>query len=210
MINIITEKYLTKEETERYSKYNIVHTRDQEVNMYRVIAMSTQVGFILHGYYQNTLKQIYYALAKNKKVQVRDTDGTIYNIKSYEAFNSSKLIAKYHAAKKEYIAKLELKKEASNIQDLLQYVNLNKVPEDLDFILRQYSYNYDIMYSEKEDMQTKLRDYIQIKYYLEHDIPFDNIKATNPMDEAMFNVTSFGNESYMEDHIYKNGGSYAK
>ena len=90
--------------------------------------------------------------------------------------------------------------------------------EELDNFIRTFGYLYqlDVDYSNR---MSKLQTYYQLKWYLEHDIPYVNeplsidIDDEQMFDRSMFKipsyeepieVISFGDQTYLEDFIYKN------
>ena len=102
---------------------------------------------------------------------------------------------------------------------IVEEFNAKEIPndEELSTYLSTFAplYQVDVDYTDKINM---LKSYYQIEWYLDNDIPYVNeVKGINPDDELMFEgikfktfyeepieIESFGNETYLEDYIYKN------
>lgn len=87
--------------------------------------------------------------------------------------------------------------------------------EELDNYVNAFAYLYDIGV-DMTDTIDKLRAYKQIQFYQDNEIPYINERVISPDSEPMFagkfniqyeepiEVISFGNETYLDDFVYKN------
>lgn len=79
----------------------------------------------------------------------------------------------------------------------LEYPELRNITdEEMDLIIHNYAPLFQ-MRVDYDDPLEKMRAYIQLKFYIDHEFKPDVI----PADEEM--VITFGNELYFEDLIYK-------
>ena len=86
---------------------------------------------------------------------------------------------------------------------VLDYFN-QKIPEDLDIILSNFAKLYDIDV-DYDSLESKLLAYASIKYYLDNNIEYSrDILGHMPDEDPIFECISFGDETYLEDMIYKN------
>lgn len=140
------------------------------------------------------------------------------------------LLLEYEAKKQEYLDNLQREKNRIKQEELLSKYKYNDRPEDLDIFVSIFSrlYNYDVDLS--NDIE-KLICYNQLKTYIELDIPYlidstpDSIEAQQLMRSGCIDINeqdilpselfldipydipveveSFGNQTYLEDTIYK-------
>ena len=76
-----------------------------------------------------------------------------------------------------------------------------------DLVLKPDINTYSRLYEVDNDgtLESKLRAYMSIQYYLTHNIEYSrDILGRTPEEETMFDCISFGDETYMEDYIYQN------
>lgn len=218
-MKIISEYTLTKDEIKKYRSkgYEIYYGNETfKINQ------GESVGFLLDTLYKSTIDLItslLYRRYKKSKITIKYKD-KIYKLRtitdwsySYKDPKLGKTITEEHIILKdyklkraEYFVNLKQKKDATRINNLL--VNLdNKIPEDLDKLLEAFTglYDIEIGYGTEFELEDKLRAYISIKWYLDNDIEYiRDILGYLPTEEKMFETTSFGNETYLEDFIYKN------
>ena len=227
---VLSEYKLTQEEIKTYHDkgYRVAYIYQSPV-----IAPKESVGFLLETLYTSTINLIETLLFKGHRVTLKFEDKT-YTLNHLDEWkytyqsDSDQLKQKTY---KHYVYQIYLdkrneyfeRKKASKLKEQYQiiYENFNNdLPNDieLDLFIKTFAYLYqvDVDYS---DRLSKLIIYHQLKYYLEHDIPYVNEPHSIDIeDEPMFKPSmfkippyeepieeiSFGNLNYFEDFIYKN------
>lgn len=114
------------------------------------------------------------------------------------------VLSEYYNKRAEYKEHHELVKANESMSILLDYFN-NKIPDDLDTMLSTFArlYQLDIDY---DSLDSKLRAYMNIKFYLDNNIEYCNdIIGVNPTEESRFEVTMYGDIEYLEDVAYREG-----
>ena len=228
---VISERQLTNDEIKNYKAkgYRVAYGYENPN-----IKPNESVGIILDVMYKSTMDLIDSLLFRNHKVTIK-YEGTSYTLKSLNEWKKSyqsdkdslKMTFECHPIYRQYLDKRNEYFEMRKTQGLKQqyeiiyeHIDRESIPNDdeLDNFLRTFGYLYqvDIDYT---DRLSKLYAYMQLKWYLEHDIPYVNEPLSiNIDDEPMFNelqfkippyeepieVISFGDQTYFEDFIYKN------
>ena len=193
------------------------------------IGRTEAVGFILDTLYKSTMDLINDLLYWHHNIILK-YHGDTYKLNTLEEWKHSyqsdkdmlKTTVKYHPIyqiyldkRREYFEAEKLKEERIKYGEIAEYLKSIPSDEELDSFVKTFSYLYqlDVDMTSKTD---KLKAYAQINYYLEHDIEYVNEpQSISPDDEPMFKfeyqetetpieVTSFGDETYLEDYVYKN------
>lgn len=196
------------------------------------IGSKESVGILLDTLYKPTIDLIERLLYFKHKVTLKFED-QVYKLHSLDewkyTYQSDKdtlhtasykhpILIEYQRRKKEYFEHREIK--ILEDQYAVIYEDYVDIPDDqeLESFVRTFAYLYqvDVNYKDRLDL---IRAYYQLKYYLDNDIPYSNEPHAISIDEEpMFNssqfkspeyqdeisVESFGNETYLEDYIYKN------
>ena len=210
-MKVISEYKLTQEQIKQY--------RDKGYEVYYgyenpSIKPGESVGFLLDTMYKSTIDTIEKLLHRKTKsnITIKYEDKT-YNIsvpnewshKFYEDNHwitiEHPILSIYKEKRSDYFEQKQIAKDKDTTNYVLNYFH-NEVPEDLDIILNNFSRLYEVTY--EDNLQSKLLAYASIKYYLENDIEYSkDVMGCNPDEEPMFECISFGDETYLEDMIYK-------
>lgn len=210
-MKVISEYKLTQEQIKQY--------RDKGYEVYYgyenpSIKPGESVGILLDTMYTSTINLIENLLHRKTKsnITLKYKDKT-YNIsvpnewthKYYEDNHwitiEHPILTMYKEKRADYFEQKQIEKDKENTEYVLEYFH-NVLPQDLDVILDNFSKLYEVTY--EDNLQSKLLAYASIKYYLENDIEYSkDIMGCNPDEEPMFECISFGDESYLEDMIYK-------
>ena len=210
-MKVISEYKLTQEQIKQY--------RDKGYEVYYgyenpSIRPGESVGILLDTMYTSTINLIENLLHRKTKsnITLKYKDKT-YNIsvpaewshKYYEDNHwitiEHPILTMYKEKRTEYFEQKQIEKDKENTNYVLNYFH-NQIPEDLDVILNNFSRLYEVTY--EDNLQSKLLAYASIKYYLENDIEYSkDIMGVNPDEEPVFECISFGDETYLEDMIYK-------
>lgn len=213
-MKVISEYKLDKEQIKIY--------RDKGYEVYYgyenpVIKSGESVGFLLDTLYPNTIDTITSLLHRKHKSKISiEYNGKKYLITnpvewkaSYYNSDTRKwerelhpVLEEYYTKRKEYTEAIKLTKEKEELNYILDYFN-QEIPEDLDLILDNFARLYEIEV-DKSSLQSKLLAYASIKFYLDNDIEYSrDILGQDPTEELMFDTVSFGDETYLEDTLYK-------
>lgn len=228
---VISEYRLTDEEIKTYKNkgYRFAYGYENPV-----IKPKESVGILLSTMYKSTMDLIDNLLFKNHIVTIKYEDES-YILRtsddwkrSYQSDKDSlKMTFECHPVYRKYLDKRAEYFEQRKVQGIKQqyeiiydYIEPNSLPNDdeLDEFIRTFGYLYqiDINYT---DRLSKLYAYIQLKWYIDNDIPyvneplsiaiedepmFSNMKFQIPPYEPPIEEISFGDQTYFEDFIYKN------
>lgn len=199
-----------------------------------VIKPKESVGILLDTMYKPTMDLIDTLLFRKHTVTIKykDMTATLSSLdewkRSYQSETDSlKMTFECHPIYKIYLdkkAEYYEARKAANIRDrfdlVYSYIGTSNIPEDaeLDNFISAFAHLYqvDVDYM---DRLSKLTAYIQIKWYLDNDIPYVNEPMSISLDdEPMFRdlrfkippfeppieEISFGDATYFEDFVYKN------
>lgn len=210
-MKVISEYKLNQEQIKQY--------RDKGYEVYYgyenpSIKPGESVGILLDTMYTSTINLIENLLHRKTKsnITLKYKDKT-YNIsvpdewshKFYEDNHwvtvEHPILTIYKEKREDYFTQKQIEKDKESTDYVLNYFH-NQIPQDLDVILDNFSRLYEVTY--EDNLQSKLLAYASIKYYLENDIEYSrDIMGCNPDEETMFECISFGDETYLEDMIYK-------
>ena len=229
---IVISEYLLDEET--IKAYKDRGYRFAYGNEHPYIKPRESVGILLDTMYKSTMDLIDTLLFRKHTVTLKydDETYTLSNLdewkKSYQSDEDSlKMTFECHPIYKiyldkraEYFATKKAEKIEKQYDTVYDYIDRKDIPNDdeLDNFLRTFGYLYqvDVDYT---DRLSKLYTYIQLKWYLEHDLPYANEPMSIDVDdEPMFSTIqfkippfeppieeiSFGDATYFEDFVYKN------
>ena len=227
---VISERPLTDDEIKsfRAKGYRIAYGYENPVIKY-----NESVGIILDVMYKSTMDLIDSLLYRHHRVTIK-YEGSSYTLESIDEWKKSyqsdkdslKMTFECHPIYRQYLDKRNEYFERRKTQGIRQqyeiiydYIDRDEIPNDdeLDNFLRTFGYLYqvDVDYT---DRLSKLYAYMQLKWYLENDIPYVNEPLSIAIeDEPMFNknmfvkipweepieVISIGKEALFEDLIYK-------
>ena len=210
-MKVISEYKLTQEQIKQY--------RDKGYEVYYgyenpSIKPGESVGFLLDTMYKSTIDTIEKLLHRKTKSNITiKYENKTYNIsvpnewshKYYEDNHwvtiEHPILSIYKEKRSDYFEQKQIAKDKDTTNYVLNYFH-NEVPKDLDTILNNFSRLYEVTY--EDNLQSKLLAYASIKYYLENDIEYSkDVMGFNPDEEPMFECISFGDETYLEDMIYK-------
>ena len=214
-MKVISEYKLTQEQIKEYrNKGYEVYYGYEKPN----IKSGESVGFLVSTLFNTTMDTINTLLHRKIKSKITIKYGDkIYNIstpdewqkKWYEAKDhkwykyTHPILEEYYSKRTEYFEQQKLDKEKIKMKTVLEYFN-QEIPEDLDIILNNFAKLYDIDV-DYESLRSKLLAYASIKYYLDNDIEYSrDILGHSPDEEPIFECISFGDETYLEDMLYKN------
>lgn len=213
-MKVISEVKLTKEQIANYVEkgYEVYYGYE---NPY--IKQGESVGFILDTMYKSTIDTIISLLYRKHKSKITILyEGKTYTLSTpYDWQHSYKennkwykiqhpILQIYLSKRNEYFEKLDLETAKNKTEIILEYFE-HKVPDDLEQFVKAFAplYEIDVDYQSLDD---KLKAYASIQYYLENDIPYSKeVKGIDDSEEAMFETISFGDLTYLEDMIYKEG-----
>ena len=112
------------------------------------------------------------------------------------------ILEAYLGKRAEYFEQLALKKAKDSTSIMLEYFK-EEIPNDLEQFLRAFAplYDVDVDYESTDSM---LRAYANIKFYIDNGIEYSkDIIGQEPGEGNPFEVISFGDDTYLEDYIYK-------
>ena len=218
-MKVISEYKLDKEQIKEYRNKNYEVYYGYEKYS---IKPGESVGILIDNMYTSTINLIEGLLHRKTKSRI-----TIkYKEKTYSISTPDEWLFKYYDDKKrrwcriihpileeyylkrnEYNEQKEITKAKEITNTLLEHLD-NKIPEDLDNLLSTFAPLYDIQI-DYNNLESKLRAYMSIKYYLDNEVEYSkDILGHTPDEEPMFETISFGNERYLEDMLYKNNEVY--
>lgn len=212
-MKVISEYKLSQDQIKEY--------RDKGYEVYYgyenpQIKYGESVGILLDTMYASTIDLIATLLHRKvkSKITLKYNDKT-YNISTPEEWdyryyedhkwyrNQHPVLQEYYNKRNDYFEQKKLIKAKENVNYILEYFN-QEIPEDLDILLHTFTPLYDIQV-DYESLESKLLAYASIKYYLDNDIEYSrDILGREPDEESMFDCVSFGDETYLEDMVYKN------
>lgn len=229
---IVISEYLLDDET--IKAYKNKGYRFAYGNEHPVIRPKESVGILLSTMYKPTMDLIDNLLFRKHTVTIKYEDMTVTLSsldewkKSYQSdkdslkmsFECHPIYKIYLDKRAEYFATKQAEKIEKQYETIYDYINKKDIPndEELDNFLRTFGYLYqvDVDYT---DRLSKLYIYVQLKWYLEHDIPyvneprsididdepmFSDLKFNTPPYEEPIEEISFGDATYFEDFVYKN------
>ena len=180
------------------------------------IKRGESVGILLDTMYTTTIELIDNLLHRKtkSKITIKYKDKT-YVISSPDEWQKKwyenhrwyrenhPILDEYYSKRSEYFERKQLESAKEHMNYVLDYFNQG-IPEDLDIILSNFAKLYDIDV-DYDSLESKLLAYASIKYYLDNDIEYSrDILGHMPDEEPIFECVSFGDETYLEDMIYKN------
>lgn len=220
MIGIITETRLTQEKLDELKAQGVLvntelnyPTRAQANNY--VVAKCDQLIFKLDKFLHSSRKAIETALHYKKQVVVQ-LDQTRIKILGESDWRQ-------HQIKKIFDEKQKQDKQIKDdhtrqiqIEELMD----TQLTEEQLIYTRTFARLYQIEYNEDDTLETFIV-HQQVKYYVDNNVPYDipvhsTLGLLDP-DETPFaditfqdpedylEVTSFGNQIYFEDYVYKRG-----
>lgn len=213
-MKIISEYKLTQEQIKNYREkgYEVYYGYEHPS-----IKPGESVGILLSTMYKSTMDMIDDLLHRKTKSKITiKYEDTVYHISipedwKYKWYEQKEhkwcsfthpLLIEYNNKRASYFEDKAQKKSKEHMSSILEYFD-NRVPEDLDVVLNNFArlYELDIDY---DSLESKLRAYQSIQYYLDNDIEYSkDILGISPDEESMFDCISFGDETYLEDVLYK-------
>ena len=212
-MKVISEYKLSQEQIKEYRNkgYEVYYGYENPQIKY-----GESVGILLDTMYASTIDLI--ATLLHRKIKSKITlkyNGKTYSISTPEEWeskyyedhkwyrNQHPILQEYYEKRNDYFEQKKLIKAKDNMNYILEYFN-QEIPEDLDTLLHTFAPLYDIQV-DYESLESKLLAYASIKYYLDNDIEYSrDILGREPGEESMFDCISFGDETYLEDIVYKN------
>ena len=211
-MKVISEYKLNQDQIKEYRNkgYEVYYGYENPV-----IKPGESVGFLLDTMYSSTIDLINSLLHRKikSKISIKYQNKT-YHISipedwEYKYMENNKhikvqhpILQEYYLKRSEYFEKVNLTKAKNHMNYILDYFN-QEIPEDLDTLLHTFAPLYDIQV-DYDSLESKLLAYASIKYYLDNDIEYSrDILGREPGEESMFDCVSFGDETYLEDVIYK-------
>ena len=212
-MKVISEYKLTQEQIKEYRDkgYEVYYGYEEPY-----IKKGESVGFLLDTMYKSTIDLITDLVHRKvkSKITIKYKD-KVYNIQTYTDWQykyydnhrwytvQHPILDEYYAKRDEYYEQKSRAQAKKQTDYVLDYFN-DEIPQDLDAMLEDFAGLYDIQI-DYSSLRSKLLAYASIKYYLDNDIEYSkDIMGKDPKEEAMFECISFGNETYLEDYIYKN------
>ena len=224
--------YESKLSVKDYNKYKAKGYRVASIFDKPVISRNESVGIVLTRLYKTSIDLINDLLFKKHTVTLL-FEGKSYVLHSlddwYYSYQDPKdqlrMTSYKHPILQRYYQNIDEYRTRQHATQLNEYrctiENALGTPpsaEELDSLLDTFVplYQLDVDYSNR---MSKLQTYYQLKWYLEHDIPYVNeplpidIDDEQMFDKSMFKipayeepieVISFGDQTYLEDFIYKN------
>lgn len=212
-MKVISEYKLTQEQIKNY--------RDKGYEVYYgyekpTIKAGESVGILLDNMYKSTIELIDNLLHRKTKSKITlKYNNKTYTLSTpedweYKWYEDHKwnryrhpILEEYLIKRSEYFENKKIDKAKEHMDYILEFYN-EKIPEDLDVILNNFAKLYDVDV-DFESLESKLEAYMSIKYYLENDIEYSrDILGQSPDEEPIFEGISFGDETYLEDILYKN------
>lgn len=227
---VLYESYLSKDEVTKYHNkgYRVASIFDDPI-----IKPKESVGFILTTLYKKSIDMID-DLLYHKHCVTLSYDGKTYTLHNYiewkHTYQNEKdqikqttvrhpILQEYLDNRKDYFDRQKQDKRTELYEQITD--NLTEVPDEVELnsFLSTFAplYQVDVDYTDNIQM---MRCYMQIKWYLENDIPYANdIKCIDYHDEPMFQgmfedspesiddyqilLYNIGNEELFDDLKYK-------
>lgn len=213
-MKIISEVKLSNEQIKNYrgKGYEVYYGYENPV-----IKNGESVGFILDTMYKSTIDRIVALLYRKNKSKItilyedkqyslmipEDWEQKYYDQSQHKWIKIQHPILEAYLGKRaEYFEELALKKAKDSTSIMLEYFK-QKIPNDLEQFLRAFAplYDIDVDYESTDNM---LRAYANIKFYIDNGIEYSrDIIGQEPGEGNPFEVISFGDDTYLEDYIYK-------
>lgn len=223
---IISEYKISNEQIQRYKKQNIRFAYGYEEYH---IGSKEAVGFLLKDLYRSTIDLIERLLYFKHNVTLK-LDNKVYKLNSLDDWkytiqspkDALKTRTQTHPV---YQAYLDKRREFLNKQRAMQITIKNQYILDTykdhnidERFLDTFRFRYQIDY-DPESIPEKINAYNQIKFYIDNDIEYESPAPVIPYDETPFaqlvdtsylsqveelDVESYGNETFLEDVVYKN------
>lgn len=213
-MKIISEVKLSEEQIKNYrgKGYEIYYGYENPI-----IKTGESVGFILDTMYKTTIDRIVSLLYRKTKSKItilyQDKQYSLmipedWEQKYYDQSNHKwikiqhPILEAYLGKRAEYFEELALKKAQDSTSIMLEYFN-QEIPNDLEQFVRAFAPLYDINV-DYESTDEMLRAYANIKFYIDNGIEYSrDIIGQEPGEGNPFEVISFGDDTYLEDYIYK-------
>ena len=222
---IISEYKISNEQKQRYEKQNIRFAYGYEDY---TIKSKEAVGFLLKDLYKSTIDLIEKLLYFKHNVTLK-LDDKVYTLHSLDDWkytiqspkDALKTRTQTHPV---YQAYLDKRREFLNKQKTMQITIKNQYILDTykdheidEAFLDAFKFRYQIDY-DPESMPDKLNAYNQLKFYIDNNIEYESPAPVIPYDETPFaqlvdtsylsqveepDITSYGNELFLEDVVYK-------
>ena len=223
---IISEYKIPDEQKQRYKKQNIRFAYGYEDYQ---IGSKEAVGFLLKDLYRSTIDLIERLLYFKHNVTLK-LDDKVYKLNSLDDWkytiqspkDALKTRTQTHPVYQAYLDKRREflnKQRAIKIKAKNQYILDTYKDHNIDEgFLNAFRFRYQIDY-DPESMPEKINAYNQIKFYIDNDIEYESPAPVIPYDETPFaqlvdtsylsqveelDVESYGNETFLEDVVYKN------
>lgn len=178
-----------------------------------VIKTGESVGFILDTLYKSTIETIENLLYRKTKsaITIKFNNQVYDNVTSYEWQHKYQENGKWHTVqhpvltayldkRREYFEQQSIENAKRTLEPVLDYFH-QVIPDDLEQFVTAFAplYQIDVDY---DSLESKLNAYASIKFYIDNDIEYCNEIRGESCGE--FEVISYGDETYLEDMIYKN------
>jgi hypothetical protein len=213
-MKIISEVKLSNEQIKNYrgKGYEVYYGYENPI-----IKNGESVGFILDTMYKSTIDRIVSLLYRKNKSKItilyedkqyslmipEDWEQKYYDQSQHKWIKIQHPILEAYLGKRaEYFEELALKKAKDSTSIMLEYFK-QEIPNDLEQFLRAFAplYDVDVDYESTDSM---LRAYANIKFYIDNGIEYSrDIIGQEPGEGNPFEVISFGDDTYLEDYIYK-------
>ena len=213
-MKIISEVKLTDEQVKNYrgKGYEVYYGYENPV-----IKSGESVGFILDTLYKSTIDTITSLLYRKHKSKITllycdnkysisipdDWERKYYEQSEHKWYKiQHPVLEAYLAKRSEYFEEQSIKKAKEKTDTILRYFE-NSIPTDLEQYVKTFAplYELDVNYESTDDM---LRAYANIQFYIENGIEYTrDIIGQEPGEGNPFEVVSFGDQTYLEDYIYK-------
>lgn len=223
---IISEYKIPDEQKQRYEKQNIRFAYGYEDY---TIGSKEAVGFLLKDLYKSTIDLIERLLYFKHNVTLK-LDDKVYKLNTLDDWkytiqspkDALKTRTQTHPVYQVYLDKRREflnKQRAIKIKTKNQYILDTYKDHNIDErFLDTFRFRYQIDY-DPESVPEKINAYNQIKFYIDNDIEYESPAPVIPYDETPFaqlvdtsylsqveelDVESYGNETFLEDVVYKN------
>ncbi len=213
-MKIISEVKLSEQQIKDYrgKGYEIYYGYENPV-----IKNGESVGFILDTMYKSTIDRIVSLLYRKNKSKItilyedkkyslmipEDWEQKYYDQSNHKWIKIQHPILEAYLGKRaEYFEELALKKAKDATSIMLEYFK-EEIPSDLEQFLRAFAplYDIDVDYESTDNM---LRAYANIKFYIDNGIEYSkDIIGQEPGEGNPFEIIAFGDDTYLEDYIYK-------
>lgn len=215
-MKVISEYKLTQDQIKNYREkgYEVYYGYENPT-----IKPGESIGILLDTMYKSTIELIDNLLHRKtkSKITLKYNDKTYvisapedWEYKYYEDHKwhryTHPILEEYYLKRQDYFENKKISKAKDETNYLLSFLD-NKIPEDLDLLLTNFARLYDIDVN-YDSLDSKLAAYMSIKYYLDNGIEYSkDILGQSPDEEPMFEGISFGDETYLEDVLYKNAST---